>query len=369
MLKLPRRRALYGAPAGLAALTAACSPGTPAAAPPTPTVARPTTPAASPTVARPELVHVFSNSAPHIVEIDAATNRIARTKDVPNLGVWATNDDLCFWDGQNAWLGRRDPGTNDVEILLLNLDTLEVGRRIPLGKDMTTVYISKGSLKKNQLFVSKHASGQMVVIDTRTFQVLDTKDVPVNGGVACDMDVATGPDGIERAYIPTDTGGQTHAYNTDTKEIVATFTHPSGVRPYMLTSSPEGRYVWVQERTTDGNRVLDGRTLQEVKHVPTGKSAFVNTFSPDGKFTYVSHANDTRMVVVDANPPFNVVKKIEVGTNAQVTAVLPSGRAVYTIANREAQVSAISTANWAVTAKIPLPENPAFVYVRPAAPR
>ncbi len=191
----------------------------------------------------------------------------------------------------------------------------------------------------------------------------------MNGGVACDMDVATGPDGMERAYIPTDTGGQTHAYNTDTREIVASFTHPSGVRPYMLTSSPDGRYVWVQERTTDGNRVLDGRTLQEVKHVPTGKSAFVNTFSPDGRFTYVSHANDTRMVVVDANPPFNVVKEIEVGTNAQVTAVLPSGRAVYTIANREAQVSAISTANWAVTAKIPLPENPAFVYVRPNAPR
>ena len=205
-----RRRSALAAP-GLAALTAGCAVGTPSAAPATPTVARPTTLAASPTAARPELVHVFSNSAPHIVEIDAATNKITRTKDVPNLGVWATNDDLCFWDGQNAWLGRRDPSTNDVEILLLNLDTLEVGRRIALGKDMTTVYVSKGSLKKNQLFVSKHASGQMVVIDTRTFQILDTKDVPVNGGVACDMDVITCTDGVERAFIPTDTGDTTVA--------------------------------------------------------------------------------------------------------------------------------------------------------------
>jgi len=325
-------------------------------------------PAVAPAPPRPELVHVFSNSPPHIVEIDATTNRITRTKDVPNLGVWATNDDNCYWDGNNAWLAARNPTNSDVEVFLLNLDTLEVGRRIPLGKDATTVYVGKGSLSKNQLVVAKHASGEMVVIDTNTFAVLDTKAVPVNGGVACDMDVATGPDGIERAFIPTDTGDTTVAYNTATREVIGTFTHTRTVRPYMLTASPDGRYVWVQERTTDGNSVLNAQTMQLVQHVPTGKGAFVNTFSPDGRLCYVSHANDTRMVVVNAAPPFALVKEIEVGTNAQVTAPLASGRAVYTIANRESSVAAISTANWAVT-KIQLPENPAFVFARPAARR
>ena len=369
MRRLGRRDVLWASGVvGVGGLSAACDVGaSPATS--TATVARTAAPAASATPARPELVHVFSNSPPHIIEIDATTNRITRTKDVPNLGVWATNDDNCFWDGQNAWLGRRDPGTSDVEVLLLNLDTLEVGRRIPLGKDPNTVYVGKGSLKTNQLWVAKHGSSEVVVIDTRTFAVLETKKVDTNGGVACDMDVITGPDGVERAYVPTNNGDTTFSINTATRNVEAVYAHTKGVSPYMLTCSPDGKYIWVQERTTDGNLVLDYKTLQPVKHVPTGRAAFVNTFSPDGKLCYVSHANDTRMVVVDANPPFNTVKEVEVGANAQVTAVLPSGRAVYTIANREAQVSAISTANWAVTAKIQLPENPAYVFVRPNAPR
>ena len=362
-----RRSALLGAAPALAGLTAGCELGGQQAAAPTPSSA-PAAAAATPTTAAPELVWTFSNSPPHIVEINAVTNQIVRTKDVPNLGTWATNDDNCYYDGTNVWLGARNPNTSDVEVFLLNLSTLEVGRRIPLGKDPNTVYVGKGSLSKNQLVVAKHGSGEYVVIDTNTFAVLDTKAVPVNGGVACDMDVARGPDNIERAFIPTDTGGTTVAYNTDTREVIGTFTHPAGVRPYMLTVSADGRYVWVQERTTDGNSVLNAQTMQLVQHVPTGRGAFVNTFSPDGRICYVSHASDTRMVAVNAAPPFGLIKEVEVGTNAQVTAVLASGRAVYTIANRESFVAAINTSTWAVT-KINLPENPNFVFARPARRR
>ena len=362
-----RRSALFGAAPALAGLATGCEMGGQQAAPPTPTTAA-AAPAATATAARPELVWTFSNSPPHIVEINATTNQIVRTKDVPNLGVWATNDDNCYYDGTNVWLGARNPTNSDVEVFTLNLDTLEVGRRIPLGKDPNTVYVGKGSLSKNQLFVAKHGSSEMAVIDTNTFAVLEIKSVPTNGGVACDMDVARGPDGIERAFIPTDTGDTTVAYNTDTREVIGTFTHTRGVRPYMLTVSDDGRFLWVQERTTDGNSVLNAQTMELIQHVPTGRGAFVNTFSPDGRLCYVSHANDTRMVVVNAAPPFGLVKEVEVGTNAQVTAVLASGRAVYTIANRESFVAAITTSNWAVT-RIQLPENPAFVFARPARRR
>jgi hypothetical protein len=368
-MRLTRRReALFGAAPALAALTAGCELAGQQAAAPTPTNA-PAAPGPSPTTARPETVLTFSNSPPHIVEINATTNQIVRTKDVPNLGVWATNDDNCYYDGTNVWLGARNPGTSDVEVFLLNLDTLEVGRRIPLGKDTNTVYIGKGSLRTNQLWIAKHGSSEVAVVDTNTMAVLEIKSVPTNGGVACDMDVITGPDGIERAYIPTNNGDTTFSINTATRQVETVYEHTRGVSPYMLTCSPDGRFIWVQERTTDGNLVLDYKTLQPVKHVPTGRGAFVNTFSPDGRLCYVSHSQDTRMVVVEANPPFNLVKEIEVGTNAQVTAPLASGRAVYTIANRESSVSAISTANWAVTAKIQLPENPAFVFARPASRR
>src|SRR5438034_409371 len=102
MRLMRRRAALLATPSPLLALTAACSAGaSPSSAPTAASTARATTPAgaaAAATAARPELVHVFSNSSPHITEIDAATNKITRTKDVPNLGVWATNDDNCYFD-------------------------------------------------------------------------------------------------------------------------------------------------------------------------------------------------------------------------------------------------------------------------------
>ena len=366
-----RRAWLFGAPPALASLVAACSTGgnatsSPATAAPT-RAAGPTVASASPTAARPELVHVFSSSSPHITEIDVATNKITRTKDVPNLGIWATNDDNCYWDGKYAWLAARQPSNDDVEVMLLDLDTLEPARRIPLGKDKTTVYVGKGS-KLGQVIMSKHASGQIVIVDAKTYQVLETKDVPVNGGVACDMDVITCTDGVERAFIPTDTGDTTVAINTATRQVVGTFEHPKGIRPYMLTASPDGKYVWVQERGSDGQIVLDTVNLKPVKQVPTGKSAFLNTFSPDGKLSYVGHNADTRAVVVDANT-FATVKEIEVGTNAKGIGVLPSGRAIYVIATRENFVAAVNTSNWQITQKIQLAEAPEFVYVRPNAPR
>jgi YVTN family beta-propeller protein len=366
-----RRHVLAGLAPALGVLAAACSLGGQEAAPPAtqtaPRAAATTAPAATPTLARPELVYVFSNSPPHISVIDVATDRVVRTKDVANLGVWATNDDNCFWDGKNAWLGARNPSNDDVEVFPLDLDTLEPVRRISLGKDRQTVYIGKGS-RLGQLFVAKHASGQLAVIDVRTFQVLEVKDVPVNGGVACDMDVGAASDGIERAFIPTDTGNTTIAINTQTREVIQTYTHAGGVRPYMLTVSPDGNRLWVQERTTDGQVVLDVKTFQPIKHVPTGRSAFLNSFSPDGKLSYVGHNADTRMVVVDADT-LQTVKEIEVGTNAKDMAVLPSGRQVYVIATRENFVAAVNTSNWAITAKIPLPESPEFIFTPPSAPR
>ena len=372
--RLRRRHALLGVSPALLGLVAACSSGgsqaAPTAAPSRPagaatsaagSAAGATTAAPSATPA-PELVYVFSNSAPHITVVNATTNQIAQSKDVPDFKAWGTSDDNNHYDGKHVWLGHRNPDTDDAEVLLIDLDNLDVAQRIPLGKEKTTIYIGKGS-RRNQVWCSKHASGQVAIVDSKTYQVLEIKDVPVNGGVACDMDVMMGPDGVERAFVPTDTGDTTIAINTATREVVQTFTHTKGIRPYMLTVSPDGKYVWVQERGSDGQIVLDSVTLQPVKQVPTAKGAFMNTFTPDGKVSLVGHNADTRVVAVDA-ATFQTVKEIEVGTNAQIVAVTASGRSAYAIATRESFVAAINTANWQVTQKVQLPNNPAFVFTR-----
>ncbi len=79
-------------------------------------------------------VFVFSNSSPNVTVIDGETFRVLRTKDLPNFKSWTWNDDNNYFDGQNLWLGHRDPQTNDAEVILLNLDTLEVTDRVAVGK-------------------------------------------------------------------------------------------------------------------------------------------------------------------------------------------------------------------------------------------
>lgn len=341
---------------GLAACQPAASPG-------------PTAQTTEP--AKPALLYVFNNASPHISVIDAATNEVTRTGDVPGFKSWTWNDDNNYFDGKNLWLGVRDTDTNDVEVILLDLETLQVTQRIPLGQDRTTLYIGKAT-KSGLLYVSKHASGQVAIIDTKTRQVLEIKDVPVSGGVACDMDVVTGPDGVERVYIPTDNGNTVLALDAATRQIVQTLkvgepvagNDAATIRPFMLTASPDGRYVWVQERSTAGNAILDARTLEVVRRVPTGRGAIMNTFSPDGRFSYTGHSSDTKVVVQDATT-FAVVREIEVGANPQKVAVHPNGRTIYAIVTRENAVAVIDTATWQVTNRIDLGAAPSGIFFRP----
>jgi DNA-binding beta-propeller fold protein YncE len=149
-------------------------------------------------------VIVLSNSSPHVSVIDTETNQVTKTASIPKMTSWTWNTDRNYYDGKNLWLGMRNPDTNDVEVVLLNLDTLQVTRRIPLGQDKTTLYIG-GASRTGKVFIAKHASGQMAVIDTKTYGV-KTINVPVNGGVSCDIDVVVGIDRKERAYIPTNAG-------------------------------------------------------------------------------------------------------------------------------------------------------------------
>jgi DNA-binding beta-propeller fold protein YncE len=360
---------MASAPA-LAALACAPtpSPATPTspASPTSPTA--PASPAGAPVAtaspASRALYYVLSNSSPHVTEIDAATNTIVRTKDVPGLKTWSWNDDFNYFDGKHLWLGTRDPANSDVEVVTLDLDRLEVVHRFPLGQE-PFLYIGRASTK-GILPVAKHASGQVAAFDVKTFQLLDIKDVPVNGGVACDIDVATGPDGVERCFIPTLNGDTVVSVDTPARNLLVSVDVPTGSRPVMLTAARDGSAVWVQDAGTNTNTVMDPRTLAVVKRFPAGNRPVVNTFSPDGRLSYVGHSADTIVQVVDTRS-LEVARTVEVVTNPEKLAVHPNGRFLYAILTKESAVAVVDTASWQTT-RVPLPEAPTGIFFRPIAP-
>lgn len=308
----------------------------------------------------PAQLFIFSNGSPHISVIDTETNQVIKTADVPEFTSWTWNDDNNYFDGQNLWLGMKDPDTTDVEILVLNLGTLEVTSRLPIGKDKLTLYIGKAT-RDGVLHVGKMDSGQVVAIDTKTFQVLETWDVPVNGDVVCDADIAVGPDGVERFYYPTREGDTLVSLNAETGETIKIVDSPEGSKPLMLTTAPDGT-VWVQEVATNTNAVYDPLTLDLLKRFPTGKAPIVASFSADGKYGYIGHNDDTIVTVIDSET-LGEVQRIEVGTNPQKLAIHPSGKYVYAILTKEASVAVVDGESWEVTERIPLGTDATGIYL------
>jgi YVTN family beta-propeller protein len=305
-------------------------------------------------------VIVLSNSSPHVSVIDTSTREVVRTTDIPDFTSWTWNDDNNHYDGQSLWLGLRDPDTNAVEVITLDLDTLEVGHRIDLGEDPMTLYMGKAA-EDGTLHVGKMGSGQVVWVDTASGEVVKTVDVPVNGGVVCDIDYAIGPDGVARAYYPTKEGDTVVAIDADTGEELASISVPTGVQPFMGTIDPLGR-PWMQE-LANTNAVHDPITLEIVARIPTGERPIGASFSPDGSLGYITHSQDTIVRVVDT-ATLEKVTDVQVGTNPTQVAVGPDGRFVYAMVTQEGLVGVIDTETWEVVDRIPLGTNPRGIFLR-----
>ena len=340
----------------LALFASACTSATP-----TPAAAAQATSTSTPEPIKAQLF-VLSNSSPHVSVIDTETNQVIRTADIPDFTSWTWNDDNYYYDGQNLWLGMKDPDTTDVEVIALNLDTLEITSRLPIGKDKFTLYIGKAA-RNGVLHVGKMHSGQVVAIDTKAFQVLDTWDVRVGeGGVVCDADIAIASDGVERFYYPTRKSDMLVSINPATGETIKIVDTPKGSNPLMLTTAPDAT-VWMQEVASNTNAVFDPVTLDLIKRFPTGKSPIVASFSPDGRYGYIGHGGDTDVIVIDTET-LEEVQRIFIGTNPQKLALHPNGKFAYAIVTKEASVAVIHTGFWGVTERIDLGTNPTGIFIR-----
>ena len=312
---------------------------------------------------------VFSNSSPNVSVIDAETRKVTKTAGIPNFTSWAWNDDNNYFDGRDLWLGMLNMSTHDAELITLNLATLQVTHRIALGKEPTTLYIGRAT-KEGKLLVAKGGAWQVAVIDTKTYQVVKVVDEPVNAGATgkpplwevCDIDVSTGPDGIERGYYPTWQGSTVVSLDPKTLRPLKTAAFPSGSNPWMLSVAPDGK-IWVQEGGSGDNAILDPVTLAVIKRVPTGKFPVDVTFSPDGRYGYILHGGDPVIGVIDTKSLVEV-KRIEVGNNPQSAVAHPNGKYLFAILTKEASVAVIDTASWTVTSRISLGTNPSSIFLR-----
>ena len=336
-------------------LTGACATPEPTATPVPPT----STPVPEPTAK----LLTFSNDSPHVTVIDAETNTVVKTADIDDLTKWTWNDDNNYFDGKNVWLGLKYPESDDAVVISLDVNTLEVTNRLSVGKEAKNIYIGKAT-KDGILHVGKQGSAEVVTIDTKTASVLDTwANMPVTkeGGVVCDADVGTGPDGVERFYYPTRKGDSVVSVNVETGELIKETITPDGSNPLMHTNAPDGN-MWVQEVASNTNAVFDAITLELLARIPAASKPVVGTFSPDGKLAYIGHSGDPIVQVIDT-VTFKEVTRITVGSTPSKIAVHPNWNSIYAIASKEASIVVIDTSSWNITGRIALANDPAGMFL------
>ncbi|MBM3141109.1 MAG: hypothetical protein FJZ92_13115 [Chloroflexi bacterium] len=306
-------------------------------------------------------IFVFSNSSPHISVIDTVSQKVTKTADVPEFTSWAWNDDNNHAEGNVLWLGMRNPTTSDAFVVTLDMEKVEVTKRIPIGKENLTLYIGKAA-KDGTLHVGKQGAQQVAVIDTKAGTLKDTWSPPVNGDVVCDADVSTDARGVERFVYPTRRGDTIVTLDPKTGTVLKEVPTPKGSTPLMLSTGPDGR-IWVQDSGSNTNSVYDPIELKELARFPSGTGPVVNSFSPDGKLTYVGHSADTIVQVIDT-ATYREVKRITAGTNPQKLAVHPDGSKIYAILTRDGAVAVIDTKSWEVAERVSLGTNPNGIYLR-----
>ena len=332
-------------------------------------------PAAEAPAVGPWEILVLSSSSPNVTVIDSSSNEIVRTADIEGFSFWSWVDSNTFNDGEDLWFGFRDEETNEAEVVALNLDSLEITTRIPIGTETHFLYTGKLTAD-GRLFVAKHAARQMAVVDIRARTLIELIDVPIElgesepkptvapgvfgGDVACDVDVAMGSDGVERVFYPTWDGDTVVSLDARTGEALRDIALP-GTAPVMLSVAPDGT-VWVQENGSHSNVILNPVTLDIITRVSTGNGPSDVSFSPDGALGYVGGA-DAAFTVIDVATR-QVLREVTVGTNVGQVAPLPSGDFVYVAVSREGAVAVVDTSTWEVETRIDIGTDPNFILVR-----
>ena len=336
--QLPRRRLLAGMGGlGVALLAAACGEGGPESAP-----GGTAGEVAEAPVGDAGEILVFSNSSPHVTAIDILTEEVSRTADLDGLATWAWNDDNNFFDGRHLWLGTLN--ADSAELITLDVDTLTISNRIPLGSEAEGVFLGKAR-QDGTLLVSKMAAGEVLTVDTATQEVTNTfSDVPLHGGVLADADLSTDAEGVERFVYPTGEGDRVVALDPSSGSVLATAESKAGGHPTRLTTSPDGS-IWVQEAGKHTVAVYEPTALDLVKRFQTGTEPILGTFTWDGSYAYTGHADDTFVQVVDT-AQLRALAHIRVGLTPQMVAVRPDFSRIYAMLTDDQAVAVVYQQDW-----------------------
>jgi YVTN family beta-propeller protein len=148
---------------------------------------------------------------------------------------------------------------------------------------------------------------------------------------------------------------------------------PVGATPGFVAVSPNGRQLYVANRTAGVVTVVDSAVdaVTATIPVPAGPPQFL-AFAPDGSRLYVSVFNDERTIAAVAvidTADNEVIATIPVRTRPYLGAVTPDGARLFVPNHDSGSISVIDTATNEVVTDVQVPPNPHWIEFTPDGSR
>jgi YVTN family beta-propeller protein len=175
---------------------------------------------------------------------------------------------------------------------------------------------------------------------TSTLARIDIKQPP--------MDWVT-PRDNKRVFVSMPTAGEVAVIDSEQFKVIDSVA--AGSNPVRVALQPDERLLWVgnNAKTADesGVTVIDTRSLKTLKHLATGAGHHEIAFSKDSRYAFVSNRDDGTLSIIDI-ASLTLSKQLKTGSHPLSVAYSPLSQAVYVADGKDGTVTVVDTASLAV---------------------
>jgi YVTN family beta-propeller protein len=162
-------------------------------------------------------------------------------------------------DGKRLWVTCETGG----EVYVIDIATFKVLGHVKIGpRPRSVAFLQDGKIA----IVPSESDGQLYAIDTATIKVVKT--IPLPSG-SRPMRVKVSPDAT-KLYASTGRGGSVVVLDAKTYAVLNTIT--VGQRPWGIVLSPDGKYLFSANGPSNDVSVVDLATNKEIAKVKAGSS-------------------------------------------------------------------------------------------------
>ena len=202
------------------------------------------------------------------------------------------------------------------------------------------------------LYVTNTKSSSLSIIDTNTLAVVGT----IQLGAGKPNRVVFQPDG-KLAWVVFDKSHDLGVIDAEARKLVRRV--KIGGNPYNLAFTPDGRYLYVLEWSSDTSNdeviVYDLRAEKIEGRVEVSTWPAHGVFSRDGRLFYVSGESAGDVTVIDTAKREIVGRIVHGGGDAMGLALKADGKVLYAAAGENKAILKIDTATTKVIGTIPVP--------------